>query len=144
MKRILSFLIILFALNFNVNAQKTNTIIKDVTTLLMLQKDAWNEGNIDKYMSYYWQSDSLRFMGKSGVTKGWQNTLDKYKKSFPDKETMGFLTFDNLQYELIDRDNIIVIGSWKLTRTKDNVGGYFSLLWRKINNKWVIIIDHTS
>ena len=144
MKRILSFLIILFALNFNVNAQKTNTIIKDVTTLLMLQKDAWNEGNIDKYMSFYWRSDSLRFMGKSGVTKGWQNTLEKYKKSFPDKETMGFLSFDNLQYELIDRDNIIVIGSWKLTRTKDNVGGYFSLLWRKINNKWVIIIDHTS
>ena len=137
-------MLLFVAFSFGTYAQKTNIIIKEVTNLLMLQKDAWNQGNLDKYMSYYWKSDSLRFMGKSGVTKGWQNTLDKYKKSFPDKETMGNLTFDNLQYESIDKDNIIVIGSWKLVRTKDNVGGYISLLWRKINHKWVIIIDHTS
>ena len=144
MKRILSFLILIIVFSYNSHAQKTNPIIKEVTSLLMLQRDAWNEGNIEKYMSYYWHSDSLRFMGKSGVTKGYQNTLAKYKKSFPDKETMGILTFENLEYEVIDKNNIIVIGSWKLLRTKDNVGGYFSLLWRKINNKWVIIIDHTS
>ena len=137
-------MLFIIAFSFGTYAQKTNAIIKEVTSLLMLQKDAWNQGDLDKYMSYYWKSDSLRFMGKSGVTKGWQNTLDKYKKSFPDKETMGNLTFDNLQYESINKDNIIVIGSWKLIRTKDNVGGYFSLLWRKINHKWVIIIDHTS
>ncbi|MEI6820905.1 MAG: nuclear transport factor 2 family protein [Bacteroidota bacterium] len=144
MKRIITAMLLFVAFSFGTYAQKTNIIIKEVTNLLMLQKDAWNQGDLDKYMSYYWKSDSLRFMGKSGVTKGWQNTLDKYKKSFPDKETMGNLTFDNLQYESIDKDNIIVIGSWKLVRTKDNVGGYFSLLWRKINHKWVIIIDHTS
>jgi hypothetical protein len=144
MKRLISLLIFIIAFAFSIQAQKTNPAIKEVTSLLMKQQSAWNEGNIDNYMSYYWHSDSLRFMGKNGVTKGWKNTLEKYKKSYPDKETMGILTFDNLEYEIIDNDNIIVIGSWKLSRIKDNVGGYFSLLWRNINHNWVIIIDHTS
>lgn len=144
MKRIISVLIVIVAFSLNLNAQKSNTVIKEVTTSLMLQRDAWNGNDIDTYMSYYWDSDSLRFMGKNGVTRGWQQTLVKYKKSFPTKETMGYLTFDNLEYEIIDADNIIIIGSWNIMRPNDSVGGYFSLLWRKIDGRWVIIIDHTS
>jgi hypothetical protein len=33
------------------------------------------------------------FIGKSGITYGWQKTLDNYKKGYPDKEAMGKLHF---------------------------------------------------
>jgi hypothetical protein len=36
---------------------------------------AWNRGDLSKrFMDTYWKSDSLMFIGKSGVTYGWQNT----------------------------------------------------------------------
>ena len=48
------------------------------------QTVAWNRGDIDNFMKGYWENDSLMFIGKSGVTYGWTNTLNNYKKGYPD------------------------------------------------------------
>jgi ketosteroid isomerase-like protein len=92
-----------------------------VRKVLETQNAAWNRGDVDAFMVGYWHSDSLMFIGKSGVTYGWQNTLNNYKKNYPDTATMGYLT-----------------------RTVGDVGGHFTLLFKKINDEWVIIEDHTS
>jgi len=116
----------------------------EIKSLLNEQENSWNQGDIPAYMFHYWKSDSMMFVGKNGVTYGWEKTLDNYLKSYPDKATMGKLTFDHLNFEFINRKNVIVIGCWHLNREKGDIGGYFSLIWRKINGKWKIIIDHTS
>ena len=108
------------------------------------QKNDWNEGNLGKYMSYYWNSDSLQFIGKSGVTYGWKATLEKYQKSYPDKAAMGVLSFDDINITRLSRKYILVTGSWKLQRMNDELKGYYSLIWEKIKGKWVIIVDHSS
>jgi ketosteroid isomerase-like protein len=111
---------------------------------IKVQEAAWNNGNIEGYMAYYWNSDSLKFIGKSGITYGWKTTLDHYKKSYPDKAAMGKLIFAEIRMKKINCKMIMVTGSWKLERDKDNLSGYFSLLWKKIKGKWLIIVDHTS
>jgi hypothetical protein len=63
---------------------------------LAQQTSAWNNGKLDDFMNGYWQSDSLMFIGKSGITYGWQKTLDNYKKVYPDTASMGKLNFDLL------------------------------------------------
>ena len=75
---------------------------KAVRALLDLQTQEWNKGNIPLFMETYWKSDSLMFIGKSGVTYGWQKTLDNYKKNYPDKAAMGKLKFDLLQLKQLD------------------------------------------
>jgi len=119
-------------------------IFANIKELMKAQEIAWNQGDIPAYMNYYWQSDSMLFVSKKGVTQGWKQTLNNYLKSYPDKASMGKLTFDHLSFQYIDNNNMIIIGSWQLIREKGNVEGYFSLLWRKIKGKWKIIIDHTS
>ena len=52
------------------------------------QQLTWNSGDIDGFMGYYWKSDSLSFIGKSGITRGWQATLDNYKKSYDIKKKL--------------------------------------------------------
>jgi len=111
---------------------------------LKAQEAAWNDGNIEGYMAYYWNSDSLKFIGKSGITYGWKTTLDHYKKVYPDKAAMGKLIFAEIRMKKIKCKMIMVTGSWKLERDKDNLSGYFSLLWKKTKGKWLIIADHTS
>ncbi|MCX6230175.1 MAG: nuclear transport factor 2 family protein [Bacteroidetes bacterium] len=143
MKKRLFVISILISVSFVVLSQNQNSF-EEIKKLLTAQETAWNNGDIPAYMQYYWKSDSMLFVGKNGVTYGWQQTLDHYLKSYPDKASIGVLTFGHLTPQYIDKNNIIVIGSWQLVREKGNVGGYFSLLWRKIKGKWKIVIDHTS
>ncbi len=108
------------------------------------QLTAWNTGNVDKFMQTYWQNDSLMFIGKSGVTYGWQSTLDNYKKHYPDIAAMGHLTFNLLSFKHLPPVFYFVAGKWHLQRTIGNIEGYFTLLFRKINGQWLIVADHSS
>jgi hypothetical protein len=129
-------------LSFSAIAQNKDS--QQILSLLDAQKNAWNAGDINRFMDTYWKNDSLLFIGKSGVTYGWQNTLNNYKKGYPDTSAMGKLDFDILHVNRISQTHYFVIGKWHLTRSIGNVGGHFSLLLRKIKNKWLIIADHSS
>jgi len=115
-----------------------------IRQLLDTQTAAWNRGDIDSFMNGYWENDSLMFIGKTGVTYGWTNTLNNYKKGYPDKAAMGQLTFTLIQVKKLSKEFYHVTGKWFLKRTIGDVGGHYTLLFRKINRRWVIISDHSS
>jgi len=117
---------------------------KAILTVLETQRKAWNNGDLDAYMQGYWHADSLLFVGKSGPQYGWQTTLDNYKKGYPDKAAMGYLTFNVLKVHLIDKTNAFVLGAWLLKRDNDAPGGYFTLWFQKIKGEWKVVVDHTS
>jgi ketosteroid isomerase-like protein len=108
------------------------------------QQKAWNQGDLESYMNGYWKSDSLRFIGKRGITYGWQPTLDNYKKGYPNADAMGQLQFENLSMELTGDSSAYVIGKWMLFRTNDTLSGHYSLLWKCMNGRWLIVADHSS
>ena len=116
----------------------------EVRGLLNRQTKEWNAGNIPAFMNTYWKSDSLMFVGKTGITYGWQKTLDNYKKNYPDTAAMGKLKFDLLEVKRLSSDYFFVVGKWHLTRSIGDIGGIFTLLFRKLANRWLIIADHSS
>lgn len=115
----------------------------EIQKVLLKQQNAWNNGDIEQFMQGYWNSDSLLFIGKKGLTYGWQNTFTNYKKSYPDKAAMGKLQFTILATEITSIETAYVIGKWELERANP-VSGHFVLLFKKINGKWNVIVDHTS
>jgi ketosteroid isomerase-like protein len=115
-----------------------------VRQLLEEQAKAWNRGDIENYMQGYWKNDSLMFIGKSGITYGWNNTLKNYKRGYPDTASMGKLKFTLINVKKLSQDYFHVTGKWHLQRSIGNLEGYFTLLFRKIKKKWVIIADHSS
>ena len=115
-----------------------------IRALLHIQTQAWNRGDLEGFMQTYWQSDSLLFIGKSGVTRGWQKTLDNYKRGYPDKPAMGTLAFDIIQVKKLSRKYYHVTGKWMLQRAADAPSGHYTLLLRKINGAWKIVSDHSS
>jgi hypothetical protein len=108
------------------------------------QENAWNAGLLDAFMQPYWKSDSLAFVGKSGITYGWHATLDRYRKNYPTANEMGRLAFKNLEWKAIDQAHVYTIGQWTLYRATDTLSGHYSLLWEKQNEKWCIVADHSS
>lgn len=132
---------ILSVLCFDVFSQKREEILE----IMARQQKNWNAGDIDRFMEDYWKSEELQFIGAKGVVKGWQATKDRYLKSYPDRATMGQLKFDILEVDFHSKSSAWVLGKWYLTRPeKGDIGGYFTLIFKKINGKWLIVSDHTS
>lgn len=139
------YLLLLTALLFAtlLSAQKNNDE-KEILDLLNRQTLSWNKGDLDDFMSGYWKNDSLMFVGKSGVTYGYANTLNNYKKNYDGPDKMGKLFFEILKLKKLAPDYYWVLGKWFLKRNAGDVGGHYTLLFRKINGKWMIIADHSS
>jgi len=123
-------------------AQKNDEV--KISRLLAAQTEAWNRGDIESFMQGYWKSDSLMFIGKNGVTRGWQATLENYKKGYPDTAAMGKLSFDLITMKSLSPNYFFVVGKWMLKRSIGDLSGHYNLLLRKITGKWVIIADHSS
>jgi ketosteroid isomerase-like protein len=140
MKKFLSVTFLLITLA-SFGQSKDETAIRK---LLGEQTRAWNRGDLEAFMKGYWENDSLMFIGKSGITYGWKNTLSNYKKGYPDTTAMGRLLFDILLVKQLSPEYYHVTGKWHLQRSNGDLGGYFTLLFRKINGDWVIIADHSS
>lgn len=115
-----------------------------VLAVLSGQVNDWNAGDLDGFMKGYWKNDSLSFIGGRGITKGWQATLDSYKRGYPDTLAMGKLSFDILEMHSLASDWINVVGRFSLKRAEDNPFGHFSLLFRKVDENWLIFSDITA
>lgn len=115
-----------------------------IRQLLSDQTRAWNQGDIDNFMKTYWQNDSLMFIGKNGITYGWINTRNNYKKNYPDTAAMGKLSFDILLVKQLSFQYFQVIGKWHLQRSMGDLSGHYTLLLKKIKGQWLIISDHSS
>ncbi|HEY4206569.1 MAG TPA: DUF4440 domain-containing protein [Puia sp.] len=115
-----------------------------IRQMLADQTDAWNKGDLDNFMKGYWHNDSLVFIGQSGVTYGYANALNNYRKNYISPGKMGKLFFTLLKVQRLSPDHYFVIGKWFLKRTVGDVGGVYTLLFRKIGGQWWIIADHSS
>ena len=115
-----------------------------ITKILDVQQNNWNRGNVDAFLEGYWHSPDLTFSGSSGITRGWDGVLARYKKNYPDRATMGQLEFSGLEFRFPGKDAALVLGHWHLTRAQGDIGGVFSLVWQRFPEGWRIIHDHTS
>jgi ketosteroid isomerase-like protein len=115
-----------------------------ITAALMAQQRAWNEGNVDAFLEGYWHSPELTFSGSSGVSRGWDGVMARYKKSYPDRATMGQLDFSGLEFRFLGPDAALILGNWHLKREKGDAGGVFSLVWQRFPEGWKIVHDHTA
>ncbi|MBL7703677.1 MAG: DUF4440 domain-containing protein [Ferruginibacter sp.] len=142
MGKVVSILAVVLILFTSATAQNKDE--QTIRSLIEEQRLSWNTGNLEKFMETYWENDSLMFIGKSGITYGWQKTLDNYKKGYPDTAAMGKLDFELLEIKRLSVMYFFVVGKWHLTRSVGDVGGHFTLLFKKVKNKWVIVADHSS
>ena len=133
-------------LTFSVSGQ-TRISLKDsisIVKVLKFQEDAWNEGNINKFMEGYLKSDKIVFTGSSGSIYGWEETKKRYLNNYSNRTLMGNLKFKIINFQKLGEDIIQMQGSYYLKRKIGDSKGFFSLIWKKENKKWFIISDHTS
>ncbi|MBN8837449.1 MAG: nuclear transport factor 2 family protein [Sphingobacteriia bacterium] len=141
MKKLIALWVLLVSFSFT-KAQKTGE--QQIIRILNEQVSEWNKGNLEKFMIGYWENDSLVFMGKNGPVYGYNNALTNYKKGYPDTASMGKLRFEIVSVKKLSATYYFVIGKYFLTRTIGNANGVYTLLFKKINGEWKIVVDHSS
>lgn len=144
MRKHLSTFILLMFFAVSVSAQKDEKIKTEIRKVMDAQTAAWNSGDIDGFMQGYWKSPQMTFVSGDNVTKGWQETTDRYKRSYNTREKMGTLVFSDLEIEVLSKDSAKVLGRWKVAHEPKDSQGRFTLIFRKFKEGWRIIHDHTS
>lgn len=125
-------------------AEKHSADRASITAVLNAQEAAWNRGDVEAFLKGYWKSPELTFEGSSGISRGWDGVLARYKKRYPDRAAMGQLEFSELEFRFLGSDAALVLGHWHLKREKGDIGGVFSLVWQRFPEGWKIVHDHTS
>lgn len=114
--------------------------------VLDAQVEAWNRGDLEGFMAGYWRSPDIVFCSGATVTKGWEETLARYRKRYQSEgREMGRLRFDSVEVIPLGEDAALARGAWRL-RTSDGKEphGLFTLLLRRLDGAWRIVHDHTS
>ena len=116
-----------------------------VRRVLNDQASAWNKGDLEGFMAGYWNAPDLSFFSGKDRTRGWQATLERYVKKYrSDGREMGKLTFSELEVDVLGPDAVLVRGRWQLKLSKDEPGGLFTLIFKRLPEGWRIVHDHTS
>lgn len=118
----------------------------DIVKVVLTQEKAWNAGDIEGYVKGYKDSPDTIFLGHQ-VSRGYQQILDDYKHNYPTRQSMGTLTFSELEAHPISDDFAVCIGKYHLDRGKKDGGpadGMFSLVLEHTDDGWKIVLDHTT
>jgi L-asparaginase / beta-aspartyl-peptidase len=135
--------LLLLTLCMTIQSRADDSLKSHLIKIMEAQAADWNDGNIDGFMEAYWKSDKLTFSAGGKVVRGWTATKNRYKEKYRDKKAMGKLTFSEMETEELGADVVLMLGRWHLELPEPKSGNY-SLIWRKIEDQWVIIHDHSS
>jgi hypothetical protein len=120
------------------------TAVAEVRALLDAQVEAWNRGDVEGFMAGYLNSPELRFASGGDVTRGWQETLERYRRRYPDRAAMGTLSFVDVDVRSLGPGWAAAHGRYVLERAEDRPTGLFTLLVERLPEGWRIVHDHTS
>jgi len=124
--------------------QVPSRAVSEIRSVLRMQQDAWNHGDIDRFMNGYAHSSHTVFVSEDTVRRGWETVRDRYREKYSDRAKMGVLTFSDLEIVPLSPDSAVALGRWKLQRAKDRPHGRFTLIFRRLPDGWRIVHDHTS
>jgi len=143
MKKFFLLLVIPLLLYCSQPEPNTTQIKTELQTIIDQQQKAWNEGNIEGFMAYYWNSEDFVFQSGNNRVHGWQALLDRYKKNYSG-ENMGKLNFSDIDIKILTNNIAYVLGRWEVTRQDSTSEGLFTILFKKLPEGWRIINDHSS
>jgi ketosteroid isomerase-like protein len=129
-----------------IESSKPQTAESEIRAVIEAQVAAWNKGKLEEFMDGYWRSPELSFFSGGRKLAGWEATLERYRQTYQSEgREMGKLDFSDLEVQLLAENAALVRGRWKLKMNDGKEpGGLYTLIFRRFNNGWKIVHDHTS
>ena len=126
----------------------------DVRKTIDDQMAAWNQGDLEAFCSVY--AEDATFVSPKGVTHGRAGVLERYRKSYPDRASMGTLSleiselrqFSGLEDSVLGNAQpgrvhaVSVAARWTLKfEGKEPATGSTLLVFNRYRGQWQIVQD---
>jgi ketosteroid isomerase-like protein len=118
----------------------------DVVKIVLAQRDAWNEGKLDAYLSHYKNAPDTQAV-LATLVRGVDNIRAAYRLNFPNKESMGSIEDSEVEVRALGPDFALATGKYHLTRSRKAGGdadGVFTELFEKGPAGWQIILSEST
>ncbi len=115
----------------------------EIRAAMEIQVSSWNSGDMAGYMKYYLKSPELTFHSGSRLLLGWE-TLDSMYREKYSGPARGVLRFDDTAVSILSRDSAYVTGRWQVQLPDTIREGRFTLVFRRFEEGWRIVHDHSS
>ena len=113
---------------------------KAIAAVIDRQVQAWNRGDLEAFVSVY--AEDAAFVSPTGLTRGRQGVLDRYRKRYPDKAAMGTLALEIVETRLAGTDGASVVARWSLAYPdKPAASGLTLLVLHRSGDRWLIVQD---
>jgi beta-aspartyl-peptidase (threonine type) len=125
---------------------RTGAPAAEVKAVWPTSVDAWNRGDLDAFMTGYWNSPDLVFFSNKTETRGWQQTLERYRTTYKaEGRQMGALDFPQLEFKVLGPEVVLARGQWRLKMPDGKEStGMTSVTFLKLPEGWRIVHDHSS
>lgn len=105
---------------------------------------AWNRSDFAGYMAGF-RNPGVIFVSGGKIQDGWQGTLDHYVRDYggaPGRR--GTLHFYDISIDMLAPDAALLISHYSLARPERSQQGINTRLFRKVDGRWVIAMNHVS
>jgi peptidoglycan/xylan/chitin deacetylase (PgdA/CDA1 family) len=82
--------------------------------LLARQSAAWNRGDLEAFCAVY--ADDATFISPSGLTRGRDEVLARYRRRYPDQAAMGSLSLEVLEIRSAEGTEVSMMGDARPSR----------------------------
>jgi uncharacterized protein (TIGR02246 family) len=121
--------------------------VEDRTAILQViarMEQSWNRGDSRGYMAGFKNPDVV-FVSGGKFQDGWQGTLDHYVRDYgASPATRGTLHFYDMKVDILSNDAAMLVGRYHLERPGRSTEGVNTRLFRKIDGRWLITLNHVS
>ena len=149
MKRTIAALMMIAALIIGCESEDSpgsryeTAVREEIGSAMKEQVDSWNSGELAGFMKYYWRSGEMTFHGGKRRLQGWETLNSMYIETYSG-EQRGILEFSGLEINMLSPESAYVLGDWKVELPDTVKQGKFTLIWKKMDEGWRIVHDHSS
>ncbi len=120
----------------------------EVEALLAEQAAAWSRGDLGSFVSGY--AEDAVFVTPSGITRGRDEVLARYRRRYPDRTAMGRLTLELLEVRVLgsppsEAAGVSVVARWILEGMGDDgsgrAEGHTVIVLERRREGWRIVHD---
>jgi len=125
-----------------------------IEAVLEQQATAWNNGDVEAFAAHY--AEDALFLSISGLTRGRQAVVERYKRRYPDRAAMGTLSLELVDWRPATGTEFSLLGDarpgrvqgasvvarWRLTYPdKEALSGVTLLVLHPTGSGWEIVQD---
>ncbi|MFQ5599258.1 MAG: SgcJ/EcaC family oxidoreductase [Candidatus Krumholzibacteriia bacterium] len=96
------------------DARRQKRVRQEIRALLETQAADWNRGDVETFCSVY--AGDAAFVSPSGLTRGRQAVLERYRRRYPDRAAMGNLSLDVIEVRPASGTEVSMLGDARPSR----------------------------